>query len=177
MKKQLISTFSLCLICILFLNRAFAQKQDSQMLPSVTITASSLPDRVLKSFSRLYDDASNVRWLQIEDRYLVKFDQNDMKHNAVYLKGGYLVYHVGYGFEKNLPEDIKSIVRSVYDDYSFGSVFDVEQSDRRMWIVNLLNPKNIITARIENGDLQEIARLQNSSVLAGSPTSMSKKPR
>lgn len=179
MKKQIISAFSLCFISIFLLDSAYAQKQKSRMLPSVTITATSLPDRVMNSFTRSYTDASNVRWLLIEDRYLVKFDQNDMKHHALYLKGGSLVYHVGYGYEKNLPEDIRRMVRSSYDDdiYSMNRVFDVFQNDRQIWIVNLLNRKHIVTARIEDGNLQEVSRLKNNSVLSGNLTSMTKKNR
>lgn len=177
MKKHIISAVSVCLISLLIVSSATAQKQKSKMLPSVTITASSLPDRVLDSFTGSYNDASNVRWLQVEDRYLVKFDQNDMKHNALYLKGGFLVYHVGYGFEKNLPADLKRMVNSSYHDYSLNTVFDVYQNDRQMWIVNLFNQKHIVTARIMDGNLQEVSRLKNSSAMGGPLTSMIRKNR
>ena len=177
MKKQIVSVVGLCLISLLFLNSAFAQKQKSKMLPSVTITASSLPDRVMNSFSSSYTDATNVRWLQIENRYLVKFNQRDMKHHALYSKRGYQVYHIGYGFEKNLPNDIKQMVRSAYQDFSYNTVFDVTQNDRQMWLVNLLNSKYVITAKIENGQIDEISRLKNHSVMTGNLTSMVKKNR
>lgn len=90
-----------------------------------------------------------------------------MYHHALYMKGGHLVYHVGYGYEKNLPSDIKKMVSSNYKDYDVNRVFDVYQDNRKMWIVNLLNSNSIITARIENGDLQEISRIKNGSSVSG----------
>lgn len=170
-KRIIISAISSCLFSLALVNSASAQKPKSRVLPAVTITASSLPDGVQRNFARSYNEASNIRWLEIDNRYLVKFDQNDMNHHALYMKGGDLVYHVGYGYEKNLPPDVKKIVSSNYKDYDVNRVFDVYQANRKMWIVNLLDSKSIITAGIEDGDVQEISRIKNASPFSGELTS------
>lgn len=160
MKTLLISAISFGLFSVTVISNAEAQKPKTKVLPQVSITSdnSSVSQRVLKNFSKSYTDATNVRWMELEKRYLVKFDQNDMKHHALYMKGGYQVYQIGYGVEKDLPVKVQQMVRSNYEDYNISWVFDVNQDSHQAWIVKLLSPKKIVTAVIQDGELQEVSR-------------------
>lgn len=159
MNTSLISAISFGLFSIMVIGNAEAQKPKSKVLPQVSITSdnSAVSQRVLKNFSKSYTDATNVRWMELENRYLVKFDENDMKHHALYMKGGYQIYQVGYGEEKDLPAKFQEMVRSNYENYNVSQVFDVNQDHHQAWIVNLLSPKKMVTAVIQDGELREIS--------------------
>lgn len=162
MKTKFFSAVAIGLFSLLAANTAFAQKPKSKVLPQVTISSNnaSVTKQVLRNFDRLSSGASNVRWMQINNRYLAKYDLNNMQHNALYLKRGYRVYDVGYGYEKDLPSDIQRMVKSVYKDHDISRVFEVQQDNRRVWIVNLQSDRSVISARIENGDMNEISKVR-----------------
>lgn len=160
MKAQTFSAICLGVFSILLVNSAFAQDPKRKTLPSVTITSNNvaLSNRVLKNFTESFKGAENVRWSQPSDYFLVQFDLDEMKHNALYMKRGYRIYHVGYGFEKDLPSEILKTVKLNYGGYVVNRVFKVDQNNRQYWYVNLQSPKNLVSARIQNGVVQEVLR-------------------
>lgn len=166
MKTQIISAISASLFSLMVVNSASAQQPKTRVLPQVTITSPNtvVPERVVKNFNSSYQDASNIRWIELNKKFIVNFDQNDMTHKALYMKGGFQIYHVGYGFEKNLPSDILNLVNSKYEGFEINRVFNVDQDYRQMWIVNLMTSKSLITLRIENGIIEEFHRASNASV-------------
>ena len=160
MKTQIISAISGCLFSILAVSNASAQ-QPSKVLPSVTITSSNteVSPRALKAFNRAYKDAENVEWFLRDKRFLVKFKQDAMKHHAIYLKSGFQVYHIGYGFEENLPSRISRMVKSTYGGYNIARTFVVDQDNRNIWIVGLQSAGEYIMAGVEEGQIREISRM------------------
>ena len=166
MKTHIISAISASLFSLMVVNSASAQQPKTRVLPQVTITSPNtvVPERVVKNFNSSYQDASNIRWSELNKKFIVNFDQNDMTHKALYMKGGFQIYHVGYGFEKNLPSDILNLVNSKYEGFEINRVFSVDQDYRQMWIVNLMTSKSLITLRIENGIMEEFYRASNASV-------------
>ena len=97
-----------------------------------------------------------------------------MNHHAVYLKGGYQIYHIGYGFENNLPNGIKGLVKSRYGGYSITRSFTVDQDNRKIWVVSLQSPSEFIMAGIEDRQIREMSRL-NITPVSDPITSMIKK--
>jgi len=168
MKKQLISAVSLGIFSLMAVSTAFAQKPKTKVLPQVTITSNNtlVSQRALAKFSSLYIGATNVRWAQINKRFLVKFDYNNMNHNALYLKRGYRVYDIGYGYEKDLPANLRKMVNSVYRNHEITRVFEVKQNMDHVWIVNLKNGERFITARIQDGAMRELSRINGEGTLA-----------
>lgn len=168
MKTQLISAVTLGLFSVVAVNSAFAQKPEEKILPQVTITSDNamVSHRVLENFDSFFKGATNVRWAQINKKFLAKFDYNNMNHNALYLKRGYQVYDVGYGYEKDLPSDILKMVNSVYKNHDITRVFEVKQNMSHVWIVNLQNDDRLVSARIADGEMREISRINGEGTLA-----------
>ena len=152
--------------CMLFANQLFAQKEKSELLPVVTITAGNdISDNVRNAFLSKFRGAENTRWFLVNQNYLVKFILEDQEHHATFRTNGDLLYHISYGVEKNLPEDVKMKFKSKYDKYSIGRVFNVEREGRNIWIANLENKKNIIIAGMDmdNEVMYEISRYKNAT--------------
>ena len=159
-------TVIIALFCgsMLLANQVFAQKQKSKLLPIVTITAGDNVSRsVHEAFMSRFKNAEDLKWFEVNQNYLVKFIMEDQLHHASFKKNGDMIYHISYGAEKNLPSTVLMEVKSRYDKYEIGKVFNIETNGRNLWIVNLENKKNIIVARIENDDISEISRLKNAT--------------
>lgn len=159
-------TLMILLFCgsMLSANQLFAQKQEGNLLPVVTITAgSNVSDVVQNAFFSKFKNAENMRWFIINQNYLVKFIMDDQEHQATFRKNGDFMYRISYGTEVNLPAAVKMQVKSRYNKHKINQVFNVDRDDRNIWIVNLESPKNYIITSIENETLNEITRFKNAT--------------
>ncbi|NEU09166.1 hypothetical protein GZH53_12640 [Flavihumibacter sp. R14] len=163
MKTQIISAIGACLFPVMLVSNASAQEPKVRELPSVTINPTNVdvPVRAQKSFNRTFPDAEDVNWSLLNNRFMVKFNQDNMNHHAIYLKSGFQVYHIGYGFEQHLPAKIRSMVKSSYGEYTITRSFVVDQDNRNIWIVNLQSPDKYVMAGIEDGRITEIKRFDD----------------
>ncbi|NEU07381.1 hypothetical protein GZH53_03555 [Flavihumibacter sp. R14] len=150
--------------CMLSANQAFAQKQKSEMLPVVTISAGSNVSQVVHdAFLDRFKNAEDLRWFQVNKNYLVKFIMEDQEHHAAFNKKGDMLYHIAYGVEKNLPPSVLVGIKSQYDNYKIGRVFNIDRDGRNVWIVNLESAKNFVITGVENNVISEITRFKNAS--------------
>ena len=160
MKKLFISFLagSLAISATQFIH---AQTQNFKELPAITVTAgtTNVSARVSKAFSQLFPDASNMRWYQLDQKFLVKFIENDQENKALFGKGGSLIYHIKYGEEKHLPTDVRRIIKSTYFDQSITRVLKVNQDQRNIWVVSMEDPKDYIWVRVEDNEMEETQRL------------------
>ncbi len=137
---------------------AFSQDKDSvQMLPPVTVTpASNVNTEVSKSFNKEFKKALNPKWYEMDKAYLVKFIQNDMSNSAYFKQNGKLVYHIGYGYEKDLQPDLRQLVTDSYPDYKISRTINVKAQGRNIWVINLEGMKRWVVVSIEDGNLEEV---------------------
>lgn len=137
--------------------------QEVTPLPPVTVTASSnVSKKVNTAFKSSFPDALKARWYKMNKNYLVHFIQSDMQNKALFQKNGYIIYHISYGFENNLPDDVRKIVKSNYVDYNITRAVNVKQDNRDIWVVNLETDKKLILVRVEEGALEEVANYEKS---------------
>lgn len=154
MKKATISIIGLVILCLM-VTSVSAQIE----LPEVKITGlRNVPAKVDEAFQSTFKDGRDPVWYSANKNFLVKFINNDMRSNALFRKNGNLVYNISYGFDKDLPENVSTLVKDKYDDYNVVVAFNVKQDNRDVWIVNLENEKNTVTARVEDGVLNEASR-------------------
>lgn len=156
MKYKIIKYAALIILfCTLYAN---LHSQDVQTLPPITVTSSSnVTEKVTESFNSFFKDAYDQRWFKADKNFLVKFMASDQKNTALFKKNGNLIYHISYGHEKDLPAEIRKLVKSNYVDFSITSAIKVEQDDRKIWVVNLEDAKKLILVRVENEELEEVA--------------------
>jgi hypothetical protein len=163
MKPKFVSR--LLTLPVLVLAALCAQAQDSvKTLPLVTITATqkTVPEKVWNSFHSYFANAQDPRAYEINKQYLIKFMTDENVNHALFTKGGEFVYHISFGHEKNMPEDVRDAVKSVYYNYEITRAIKVTDGHRLAWIVNLENAKHLVLARTENGEVEEIQRLKKS---------------
>jgi len=164
MKKQFISCFCGGLVSMLSFNICFAQEETFKELPPVTVSASTpyvtVSEKVNKAFEQMFKNSSQARWYKLQEKFLVKFIMDDQENSALFTKGGQLIYHISYGTEKNLPAEIRHIVKTNYYDQTITWVYKVEQNDRSIWVISLEDPKDIVMVRVEDMELEETQRFK-----------------
>jgi hypothetical protein len=131
--------------------------RSQQTLPPVTVTATTNVEKTVTStFDRAFPDALDAQWFHMSKRYLVRFMMSDQKNSALIKRDGQIVYHIAYGYEKDLPSDVRMIVRTHYPDFSITTAITVKQEGKTIWVVNLQDMKKLILVRIEDGELEEV---------------------
>jgi hypothetical protein len=165
MKKHFVSTLFVGVILIFAGGSTYAQDTiPIKTLPTVTVTAThkNIPEKVWKNFREYFGNAENPTWYMTNKNFLIKFMTDDNINRALFTKRGDLIYHISYGYEKNLPEDIRRQVKSTYYDYDITRAIKVTEADRVIWVVNLEDAKNLILVRLEEGEMEEVQKVKRS---------------
>jgi hypothetical protein len=167
MKSKLI--FPGLIICFLLHSiRSFAQDTSVvKTLPPVTVTATTkkIPANVWYGFSKYFTEAENPKWYEINKKYLVKFMTYDKANRALFTKKGHIIYHISYGYEKDLPEELGRLIKPAYPDYEITRAIKVSQAGRKVWVINIEDVKSLVMLRIEEEEMEEIQRLKKLSAL------------
>ena len=165
--KKLFLVLALCgLFTLLVVDKSIAQIK----LPEVTITSpDQLPVKVTNAFQSTFPDAKAPRWYHPNKNYVVTFLMNDIKHNALFTKNGYLIYQISYGNESTIPEDLKPQVEERFEDYTIIAAINVKQSGRNIWFITGEGKKDFLNVNIEEGVMSEgtkVKRYDSKSAIA-----------
>lgn len=118
--------------------------------------------RAIRNFSRVYKDASDVRWESLKDGgYVCRFAQDGVMKRAFYDNwGGWLTTISGYTAE-HLPNDVRRQVRSVYYDYSILYVNEINMPDKPVsYVVQVQDKRSIRIVRVVDGEMEEIEEIE-----------------
>lgn len=161
MKTRIMIILSALLFCN---SQLSAQNKDSVVsLPEISITGSTKVSNVLNNaFVKTFPDAENVRWYKLSKDYLAKFIKKDMDHNALFKKNGVLKYDISFGYEENLPADIRNLVQTSYSDFKITRAINVKEGGRNIWVINLDGINNYVIVRVEDQELEEVQRFKRS---------------
>lgn len=112
--------------------------------------------KVIRSFLHSFTGATEVKWSLDNGRYFASFNQNNKLCKALFDGTGGLIFSLRYGTEKDLPRDVRKLIKSTYFDYAIDVVTEVDTMDRKAWVVNLSDSDNLIVVSVQEGSLQEL---------------------
>ena len=139
----------------------FAQNDSAVILPTVTITSvKKVDERVSKAFRHSFPEARNSRWYRMNKDYMVKFIKEDMKHQTLFQKNGYIKYDISYGMAHDLTVEMGEQILSVYKGYAIINATKVSRYNQEFWIINLEGLSDFVVIRVENGDLEEVSHFE-----------------
>ncbi len=179
MKTQFNHFLIICLVSTLFISNTFGQvafhksKSTSSfkfgdMLANPVNDGSLVEARVsqpaLIAFSNSFPNVANTKWFRVDKLYLVQFMKNENVNKALYDVKGNLIYTICYGTEKDLPRDVRRLVRREYVgfEYNILQAIEVNEDNRNIWVINLSDDKSLITARVEDGIIEEVKHYRRS---------------
>ena len=124
--------------------------------PAPGITTVHVKSKVMRSFLQSFRDATDVKWSEDKGRYFASFNQAGRLGKALFNGQGGLVFSMRYGTEKDLPRDVRKLVKSTYIDYAIDVVTEVDTKDLKAWVVNLSDSDNLVVVSVHDGALTEL---------------------
>jgi len=119
--------------------------------------------KVQKSFDAYFAEAAEQNWSMVGGNFLNRFHLNGVLTNALFTKKGKLIYTITYGAEKDMPADVRHIVKSEYYDYNITMAIEVKENERDIWVVKLDNATEQINVRVEDGEMERLQQFYKSN--------------
>jgi hypothetical protein len=167
MKLLFISRFSGIVLLFVLLSSALVaqEKGPAGTLPAVLITGSKVEvnEKVEKAFNAYFKDAQDLTWSKADNDFLARYMMGNQQQSALFNKRGNLVYHIVYGIENSLPEEIRRQVKSVYYDYSISRAYSIKDVEKTVWVLNLEDANNILEIRVEEGQVEKAKQYRKAS--------------
>src|SRR4030095_3844983 len=173
MKQFIISRLSNLLAYFLLGNMAIAQQvngprdynDNSEIFANVfnANTAAPVPvvsEKALKSFQSSFKNYVGANWYQVGKHFLATFEANGKKQKALFTKNGAMIYSIAYGFEKDLPAELRKQIKSNYYDQTIGMALEVNENNRTIWVVRIEDETTTTTLRLENGEMEEVQKFR-----------------
>jgi len=151
MKKLIIPFLLSGLILTIGGQTASAQIQLKEVTISSAPTKATVSKQVSDSFTSLFKGAKEPKWFEADKNYVVDFILNNQVNKAEFTKKGLLVYHMAFGNEKQMPVDIRTIVKSKYFDFAINSTVKVSFQEKSAWIVNVEDSEQFFVLRVVDG--------------------------
>ncbi|MGZ3753206.1 MAG: hypothetical protein ACXVA2_25145 [Mucilaginibacter sp.] len=166
MKKLFYLRIVTVLLLVLSAGSSFAQiKAKGKSTPKAQPDANFIvTKRALTAFETDFKGAANINWSKVDERFHVSFIMNRQKNAILYTGDGYMVYHVIFGFGKNLTKNVADQVNGEYPNCKIQTVFHVFQGRSDVWFVDLEQEKSLVQARVEDGLVMEDYRIRNQNI-------------
>ena len=147
----------LALACTAIFIKAKAQDKAIVTLPEIRVTSIATVNMdVSNAFRRTFPSAQQLQWYKYDKDYIAKFILKDMDHNALFRKNGVMIYDISYGYENNMPGDVKEIVQKAYDNYKIIRSINVKAQGRDIWMVKMEGMKKYLMVRVEDKEVEEV---------------------
>jgi len=117
---------------------------------------SGIHHRAVKDFQRSFKDITNEQWSKLSDGYVASFTADSMQTRVAYNRKGGWEYTMYYYSEKKLPRDVRSMVKSVYYDYTILQVVEIHLDNQPVYIVYMQDETHLKTIRVYDGEMETV---------------------
>lgn len=175
MKTKIINPFGCFVLFLLITNVLFSQApvkknylvnvvamsvDDARIISNSTDAPIRINGKIQRSFTEAFGGITRQKWSMAGKNYHCSFYMNGIPTNVLYNKNGNVIYLIRYGKEKNMPSDIRKIVKGKYYDYTILAAIEVQQNNQDIWIVNMSEDSNHITVRIEDEEMEVVQQFK-----------------
>lgn len=140
-------------------------KKEVVTLPEIRITSMATVNMdVANAFRRTFPGAQQLQWYKYDKDYIAKFILKDMDHNALFRKNGVMIYDISYGYEKNMPANVRELVSRAYDNYKIIRSINIKAQGRDIWMVKMEGMKKYLMVRVEDNEMEEVEEFNKADV-------------
>jgi hypothetical protein len=115
--------------------------------------ATSVNFRALRDFSRKFKLASDTRWHKVSDGFVADYLLAGIKCKSAYNNKGSWVYTIRYYGEKQLPTEVRNLVRSTYFDFTITQVEEVSVPENLIYLVHIQDGNAWKIVHIADGEM------------------------
>lgn len=132
-----------------------AQTADkAYLLNARTIGVGTPSVKATRDFWKRAGEGKNEQWYKLsQGGLLAVYTENGIQGRYFYDKSGYWVYSIQQYSEKQLPADIRKLVRSTYFDYSIGWVQEINQRRDLVYVVHIEDEKKWKDLIVADGEI------------------------
>ena len=138
------------------LSAAMKLTEDSKNEIAEIAYVNEVNQKAMRDFKKTFKEVNNEKWYLVKNGFLAEFSLNSSKNRVVYDKKGNWRFTISYYEEKNLPAEIRAIVKPVYYDYTISRVEEVHANDQIIFIVHIQNDTSLKTLRVSEGQMDLI---------------------
>jgi len=148
--KKIISI--VVITCFYFVSHA-------QMSNEIFVGARSLGSdhsaiKAAREFWKRYGVGKDESWYKLEGGYIAEFSEGTSRYKSVFDRRGYWLYSIKECSEKELPKDVRELVKSAYYDFSIGWVKEVTQNQSVVYVVHIADGPNWKDLLVQDGEME-----------------------
>ncbi len=170
MKRILFANLAGTLLALVVTATPFAQNSNSPFRPDLKnpipetrentngdrrFSDPVINSKILDAFASKFKNATDARWYEADNKFLVKFNRDGRKTTALFTKKGMHVYTISYGSEKHLPADVRKLVKINYFDCEITHAIEVNTLGKTAWVIKLEDANSLIVVKVVDGEMEE----------------------
>ena len=113
-----------------------------------------IDSRAVRSFVGTFWNATDANWVTYPGGYVVYFTKNGISNRAYYTRSGDLECTIRQYAEKDMPADIRHMVKSAFYDYSIFLVHEVTTRGKTRFVIKIEDKTSFKEIRIDDEGLE-----------------------
>lgn len=142
------------MVIIFIPSAVHAQASRNTFLNIQTIGTDRGSVRAAREFWKKHGDNKDEKWYKFPGGYLAEFLDGDIEIKVIFDKKGNWTYTMRQYTEKELPTDVRTLVRSTYYDYKIGWVKEVSQFQSLVYVVHIDNAPEWKDLIVRDGEIE-----------------------
>jgi len=110
--------------------------------------------KVLRSFMGTYWNATDPQWVKYKGGFVVYFQSDSIQNRVYYDNSGFRQCIIRQYSEKDLPRDIRHLVKSAYYDYSIFLIHEVTVDGKTSYVVKIEDKTSIKEIEIDERGME-----------------------
>jgi hypothetical protein len=146
-------TILTCLLLAAYIP-ADAQATTNTFLNIHTLRNDKAGVKAAREFMKLAGENREERWYQLPGGYLAEFEEGTIHNKLVFDRNGNWLYTMREYGEKELPREVRNLVKSTYYDFSIGWVKEVSQFRSTAYVVHINNAPEWKDLIVREGEIE-----------------------
>lgn len=117
--------------------------------------------RAVRTFQKMFKDAHNVSWSEVNGTYYSRFSDKGTDYRNFFTRnGGWIGGIQTYG-ENKLPRDVRAIIKPIYYDDVITLVDEVNLPNQQpVYVVHLEGENSIRNIAVQNGEMRTLEEFE-----------------
>jgi hypothetical protein len=154
--KKLFSILLAGTISITAIHTGHAQSDGGALLPIRNAGGNAAAIKATSQFWDSYGESKHENWYPLPDGFLAEFTEGNVLTKAVYSKNGNWVYTIRQYTEKELPVDVRALVKQTYYDDTIGVVKEVIQPGYTTYLIHIEDNVRWKTIRVRDDEMEVV---------------------
>jgi hypothetical protein len=138
MKKLISLLLTGMFVTVSFLTQAQTSTSDKAYLLNIhNIGTDKAAIRATRDFWERAGDQSDAQWYKFSGGYIAEYNNGSRHAHYLYDQKGNFLYSMFTYTEKELPANVRHLVRSNYYDFTIGWVKEINQVDGKAYVVHI----------------------------------------